>query len=176
MNQESLRRIDDFLVSSTQALFKSHGLELSQDGPGTTGASNPITATIGFTAEGLRGLLVLGIDRALATRSLPKNLQAGAQGDEIIADWAGELSNQLLGRLKNKFHSIGIDISLSTPIVFAGKDIRHYCNDSPIHRRLRFAEGLLLIEFSASYDEDFEVPESVEAEEAGQPEGEALFF
>jgi chemotaxis protein CheX len=135
-----------------------------------------LTATIGFTSDNLRGLLVLTLERSLAVQSLPPNLREGTPGDEIVADWTGELSNQMLGRLKNRFRSVGIDISLSTPIVFMGKEMRHFINDSPIKRMLSFSEGRILVEIQANYDRDFELPEEIEAPEPSQPEGEALFF
>jgi CheY-specific phosphatase CheX len=177
MNQESFGRMDDFIASATQELFNSHGLMVSSSPPPATAeGENLLIATIGFTAAELRGTLVLAMDRGLAASSLPGNLKAREQGDEIVADWVGELSNQLLGRLKNRFGSIGIDIALSTPIVFAGKELRHYCDDSSIHRALYFEEGRVLVEFMASLDKDFEIPEGSGIVEASQPEGEALFF
>jgi chemotaxis protein CheX len=137
---------------------------------------NPLTATIGFTSDNLRGLLVLTLGRSLAAQSLPPNLREGKPSDEIVADWTGELSNQMLGRLKNRFRAVGIDISLSTPIVFMGKEMRHFINVSPIQRMLYFSEGSILIEIQANYEKDFELPEENEAPEPSQPEGEALFF
>jgi CheY-specific phosphatase CheX len=176
MNPESLQRIDGFLSSSTQELFKAHGIAVAPSSLKRADVESPLTATIGFTSEDLRGLLVLTLGRSLAARSLPPNLREGEPGDEIMADWTGELSNQLLGRLKNRFHAAGIDISLSTPIVFMGKEMRHFTNASPIRRTLFFAEGSVLVEFQANFDQDFEIPEENENLEQSQPEGEALFF
>ena len=176
MNQESLRRIDQFVVASTQDLFKSYGMSASlADSPGKQ-AENQFTAAIGFTAVDLRGLLVFAMDRGRAASSLPPNLKGREQGDEIVADWVGDLSNQLLGRLKNRFGSVGIDISLSTPIVFVGTEIRHYGIAPSIHRTLSFDEGLVLVELMASIEKDFEVPEASGIVEPTQAEGEALFF
>jgi CheY-specific phosphatase CheX len=176
MQQESLQRIDGFLASSTQDLFAANGIAIAPNSKKRADVENPLTATIGFTSINLRGLLVLTLDHDMAAQSLPPNLRKGAAGDEIVADWTGELSNQLLGRLKNKFHGAGIDISLSTPIVFMGKEMRHFTNASPIHRMHFFAEGRVLVELQANYDKDFEIPEGSEDIEPSQPEGEALFF
>jgi CheY-specific phosphatase CheX len=137
---------------------------------------NPLTATIGFTSTDLRGLLVLTLDGPLAAASLPPGLRKDDPGDAIIADWTGELSNQMLGRLKNKLGSVGIGISLSTPIVFMGKEMRHFTNASPLHRMLFFAEGRILVELQANYDKDFEIMEARETFESEPIEGEALFF
>jgi CheY-specific phosphatase CheX len=176
MTQESLQRIDSFLESSTQDLFKSQGMEVTQDPRRKAEAANPLAATIGFTSENLRGFLMLTLDRDLASRSLPPNLREGAASEEILADWTGELSNQLLGRLKGRFCPAGIEISLSTPIVFTGKEMHRFPNTAPIQRTLFFAEGRLIVEIQASYDRDFEIPEESERSEPGRPEGEVLFF
>jgi CheY-specific phosphatase CheX len=176
MNPESLQRIDGFLSSSTQELFNAIGIEIPPNAQRRADVESPLTATIGFTSANLRGLLVLTLDRGLAVRSLPPNFSKEEAGDGIVADWTGELSNQLLGRLKNKFHAVGIDISLSTPIVFMGKEMRHFTNAAPIHRMIFFDEGRILTEFQACYDEEIEIPETSESLEPSQPEGEALFF
>jgi CheY-specific phosphatase CheX len=176
MNPESLQRIDGFLTSSTQDLFRANGIDIAPNSQKRADVDSPLTATIGFTSPNLRGLLVLTLDRGLAARSLPPNLGKEKPGDVIVADWTGELSNQLLGRLKNRFHATGIDISLSTPIVFMGKEMRHFTNQSPIHRMLFFADGRVLVELQANFDRDFEIEEDSEDLEPSQPEGEALFF
>lgn len=176
MNQESLQRIDGFLASATQDLFIANGIEIAPNSQKRADVENPLTATIGFTSPNLRGLLVLTLDHGLAARSLPPSLRNSDPDDAIVADWTGELSNQLLGRLKNKFHASGINISLSTPIVFMGKEMRHYTNPAPINRMLFFDEGRVLIELQSNYDKDFEIAEANEEPEPSQPEGEALFF
>jgi CheY-specific phosphatase CheX len=176
MTQESLQRIDSYLESSTQDLFKSQGMEVTQDPRRKAEAENPLAATIGFTSENLRGFLMLTLDRDLALRSLPPNLREGSASEEILADWTGELSNQLLGRLKGRLCPAGIEISLSTPIVFTGKEMHRFPNTAPIQRTLFFAEGRILVELQASYARDFEIAEESERSEPSQSEGEVLFF
>jgi chemotaxis protein CheX len=176
MVQESLQRIDGFIASSAQELFKSHGMEIAPSSRRLACVEDPLTATIGFTSADLRGLLVLTLGRGTAAQCLPSTLRSAEPGDEILADWTGELSNQMLGRLKNRFRTVGIDISLSTPIVFMGKEMRHFLNPSPVHRTLFFAEGCILVELQANCDKDYEIPEASESLEPEQPEGEALFF
>jgi len=177
MKTESLSRIDAFLVSSTLELFASHGVALREVEYRTEGIDEPFASTIGFTAERILGVLVLTVSRALAEASLPSNLRAARATDEIVADWAGELSNQCLGRLKNRFYAAGVEIALSTPTVFAGKELRHFAHPSPLYRSLYFeGPGSLLVEFQAHYGEDFELGEEGAVQEESPPEGEVLFF
>jgi CheY-specific phosphatase CheX len=176
MNQESLQRIDGFLAVSITDLFSSHGIGVDASAYREAGIEDPFAATIGFASDDLHGVLVLTLARDIVERSLPKSLKAGKPGDDILADWTGELSNQMLGRLKNKFHASGVDISLGTPVVFMGKEMRHYSQRSPIQRALYFAEGSVLVEFHADFERDFEVASEGASGEAGPPEGEILFF
>ena len=176
MTQETLQRIDSYIESSTRELFKSQGMEVEPEPRREAKAVNPLAATIGFTSENLRGFLMLSLDRELAARSLPANLRGLAGNEEILADWTGELSNQLLGRLKARFCPTGIEISLSTPIVFTGKDMHRFPNTAPLQRSLFFAEGRLVVEIQACYDRDFEIPEEGELPKPSQSEGEVLFF
>ncbi len=176
MNQESLQRIDGFLESSLIELFASHGTDLGPSSDRGGGIDSPIAATIGFTSACMHGVLVLTAARDLVAATLPANLKSGEAGDEIAADWTGELSNQMLGRLKNRFHAVGIDISLSTPIVFVGKEMRHYSQEADIQRALYFAEGRVMAEFHADMERDFEIADQGSESSSAPPEGEILFF
>jgi hypothetical protein len=177
MNAESLSRIDGYLSAAVVELFSSHGLGLKETQYRGQGIEEPFASTIGFTSSRLVGVLVLTASRSLAESSLPANLRKGRPTDEIIADWTGELSNQALGRLKNRFYSVGIEIALSTPTVFAGQGLRHFFQPSAIYRSLMFeGEGSLLAELQANCEDGFEIGEEKPGAEAAPPEGEALFF
>lgn len=135
---------------------------------------DPFASSIGFTSDILPGALVLIASRSVVESSLPANLKMSTLDDEILADWTGELSNQLLGRLKSRFCAAGVDITLSTPTVFAGKDLHHFACQSDLLRRLFFKDGgALLVEFQADFDSDFEIGEGEAAPAEG---GEAFFF
>jgi CheY-specific phosphatase CheX len=177
MNAESLSRIDGFLSSAVTELFSSHGLGLKETEYRGQGIEVPFASTIGFTSTHLVGVLVLTLCRDLAERSLPASLKNGEVSDEIIADWTGELSNQALGRLKNRFYAVGVEIALSTPTVFAGKELRHFSQPSTIYRSIMFeGEGSLLAEFQADCAGDFEIGEAGPGAEEAPPEGEVMFF
>ena len=177
MNAESLSRIDGFLVSSVKELFASHGFKLKEIEYRGQGIDIPFASTIGFTSARMVGVLVLTTSRDLAQRSLPGILKGGPPTDAMIADWTGELSNQVLGRLKNHFYAAGVEIALSTPTVFAGKELRHFFQPSRVYRSIMFdGDGVLFTEFQADCASDFEIGEEVDGVEESPPEGEALFF
>lgn len=177
MNAESLARIDEFLKAAILDLFASHGLKLKETEYRGQGIDVPFAATIGFTSAELVGVLVLTASREAAERSLPDSLRRGNPTDGIVADWTGELSNQALGRLKSRLFSAGIEIALSTPTVFAGKELRHFFQASAIYRSVMFeGDGSVLVELQANCDQRLEIGEIREDEGKAPPEGEALFF
>jgi hypothetical protein len=177
MNAESLSRMDGFLTSSVVELFASHGLRLKETEYRGQGVDIPFASTIGFTSPNLVGVLVLTASREIVERSLPANLKQGKPSDAIIADWTGELSNQVLGRLKNRFYAVGIEIALSTPTVFAGKELKHFFQPSAVYRSIMFqGDGSVFAELQADCAPDFEIGEEVGGGAKAPPEGEALFF
>jgi len=162
MNETSLSRIDDFLEAASRELFLSCGIGLERAAAESARLDIPFAATIGFTSGEIHGFLVITLGRDLAARSLPGSLRSRAADDEIVADWTGELSNQLLGRLKNRFHDVGVELALSTPVIFAGMNLRHFPCDAPLCRGLAFRDGsggAVLVELQANYVEGFEIGE-----------------
>lgn len=209
MKQESIERLDALLAEAAAQLFSSHGVGLGRADPaaGGAGASREtaveaaFSAAIGFTAPALRGALVLSLDSPLVRESLPPNLKGPGLSDATLADWTGELANQLLGRLKGKLVAYGVEIALGTPVVFAGREMRHYCRKPALSRRLAFrAEGAtaaggsgaagasgfagaascagagLRLELEADLEGELELGEPSAASADALDEGEAMFF
>lgn len=177
MKPETLALIDSFLVVSAKELMASHGVAMEEVAFRGEGIEEPYASTIGFTAQGHKGVLVLTASRSLALESLPSSLRKGEVSEALIADWTGELSNQMLGRLKNRFHDTGVEIALCTPTVFSGRELKHYALRSPVTRSLLFqGSGSLLVEFQADFEEDFEIVEGRAGADGGATEGEVLFF
>ena len=177
MNEGSLARIDSFISASTLELFGSQGVKMDALPSVEVRMTEPLASSIGFTSDNMKGVLVLVVEKTLAMASLPANLKAKHCDDELLADWVGELSNQLLGRLKTRFLASGLQIVLSTPIVFVGREMRHFFRPSPIQRKLGFGgAGEAAVELLANYKRDFEIVEGESSAEPGTPEGEVLFF
>jgi len=177
MNEESLARIDGFISASTLDLFGSQGVKMEALPSGANEMIEPLASSIGFTSDNMKGVLVLVMEKPLVIACLPANLRRNVCSDELLADWVGELSNQLLGRLKTRFLASGLQIVLSTPIVFVGREMRHFFRPSPIQRKLGFGgAGEAAVELLANYERDFEIVEGESSAEPGTPEGEVLFF
>lgn len=106
--------LDGLLADAGRALFEAYGLEASVHRPQQLdGLKLEIAAVIGFIGPDLRGALML----AMSNDALEASRQT--HGDSP-RDWIAELSNQLLGRVKNLLVPFDVDVSISTPLVLRG--------------------------------------------------------
>jgi CheY-specific phosphatase CheX len=130
-----------------------------------------LTSVIGFAGHGVAGALALwssnGCLRFLAELG-------HAQSPE---DWLGELSNQLLGRVKRRLAPYGAVFDLGTPIVVAGERLR-----LPSHRAteqvrvsLESPAGKLEVWLEMEFRDGFQLSDEPTADD-GLAEGEALLF
>jgi hypothetical protein len=69
-------------------------------------------AVLGFSARALKGQLWLGCSQDLLLASNPSPQVS-------VREWIGELTNQLLGRIKGQWLLHGVEIQVSTPLSFA---------------------------------------------------------
>jgi CheY-specific phosphatase CheX len=114
--------VRDALVESTLALFHSCGIELTVQKPGVPLNFDEVTlAVMAFGSEEFKGSLVLSLSEPALTGSFPKISNADSEPDYL--DWAGELANQLTGRVKNRLLVQGIAINLGTPTTLRGKGV-----------------------------------------------------
>lgn len=131
-------------------------------------ADEPLVGVIGFTASKLRGNLALLI---------PSDVVRATQGASDVMDWTGELTNQFLGRLKNKLIVYGVALEVSTPLVVAGLSLRLQEPSGAQTRRIDCSTpvGDVHALISVRVSEGFEFF----TEPAGEPvpsEGEILLF
>jgi chemotaxis protein CheX len=89
-----------------------------------------IVASVGLAAPEMKGALAVVAPLSFFRATYPTSLSAGTATSEDLADWAGELTNQLLGRLKNRLAQLGLNFSIGAPVVIKGD-----------HLRLRFRNG-----------------------------------
>lgn len=74
-------------------------------------------SVMGFGGEKLRGALVLV--------STVEPLESTHHGDAASRhDWIRELSNQLMGRVKNRLLPLGAEVLLATPAAISGKNLK----------------------------------------------------
>lgn len=133
-------------------------------------AGHEVVAVIGYAADEVRGGLALGISKALAEKTMPTP-------DTPLYDWAGELANQILGRVRNKMLAYKLDIQISTPVVLHGLGVQVA---PPGHQGVKVASyqsggETVQVLLEARFEEDFVLPEKDE-EDGVVDEGEMLLF
>ena len=98
-------------------LFSAYGVQLSPTKK-SWGESEErlLSGSMGFVGRNVRGTCLLAASEKTLTDSCP------TQGK--LRDWIGELTNQLVGRLKTKLLGCGVEVFVTTPIVLSGVRIR----------------------------------------------------
>jgi hypothetical protein len=149
------------------SLFEAYGVHLRSIPPTMAPHSRALlSGIVAFTGPGIRGTCILAATEKPICQSNP----IGGS----LREWIAELSNQLVGRIKNKLLARGAEVYVTTPVVLGGEHL------APLPRyelepMLFVTEGgtvFLWIEVEA--DADFRLSENA----FGTParEGEALLF
>jgi chemotaxis protein CheX len=152
--KSNVEKLDSVIVSAARALFESNGLSLGEapmeSGPPPN--DHDIAASIGFTAPQVQGAILMTTRKELVARAWPRELRHREPSEREVCDWAGELVNQLLGRVKNALLPFGLTLEQSTPTVVTGKHVHRAPPSTNIARRYFFdtSVGTLLIYFDAA--------------------------
>jgi CheY-specific phosphatase CheX len=108
--------VESLVSESCISLFSDYSLPLQRTEAKTESSDTDLLycGVVGFTGEQMRGAILLATTREPLGRTSPVN-------DTSFREWIAELSNQLLGRLKNKLMSRGVLLHMSTPVVLRGQ-------------------------------------------------------
>jgi CheY-specific phosphatase CheX len=104
-------------------MLTSCGLPVGQVEPGRLVAlsEHDIAGFIGFSGTVRGSLIIAGSSKMFASTFPSPNGQGQSLAD--LLDWAGEMVNQTLGRIKRRFCEHGIDFETSTPTAVMGRHI-----------------------------------------------------
>jgi CheY-specific phosphatase CheX len=124
------KQLHDIVVVSASALFRSYDIPASYMGtvPYCPAAWADQVAIVELGGGKLRGSLVLCIPTSLLIKSHP---MGGTEQADLV-DWLGELSNLLLGRVKNRLLAHGITVELSSPVTISTSDARFEFSAPPV--------------------------------------------
>ncbi|MGC4093428.1 MAG: hypothetical protein QM756_37140 [Polyangiaceae bacterium] len=110
-------RVGVLAAVACQELFEAYDVKLVQNAPSPDNSDvQMMSGVMGFVGTRLRGTCLL----ACATGALEASCPPGGRP----RDWVGELTNQLVGRLKTKLLARGVEVFVTTPIVLTGARIR----------------------------------------------------
>ncbi|HEY3497078.1 MAG TPA: chemotaxis protein CheX [Polyangiaceae bacterium] len=176
MDASSIALLDSVVEDASVALFASIGLSLSREADSAK-SPDDMGASIGFAGPELRGALVLISTRKLVRLALPREVQ-DRSSDEQLADWMGELANQLLGRIKNKLIAYGVNLAMGTPAVMLGLDLARKDRHRGVRRQFSFrhAEEALSVYLDAVAPAEFKLKVPSVPPVGGIVEGDVAFF
>jgi hypothetical protein len=108
--------IEQTVSEACISLFKDYSLPLQRAAARRLEGDSELVycGIVGFSGEQMRGSVLLASSREPLGRTSPTN-------DASFREWIAELSNQLLGRVKNKLIPRGVTLHLSTPVVLRGQ-------------------------------------------------------
>jgi chemotaxis protein CheX len=164
-NYEMLARV---VAESVEKVFDAYDAPLKVSDAGAVG--HEVVAVIGYAADEVRGGLALGVTKRLAEKTMPTP-------DTPVYDWAGELANQILGRVRNRMLAYKLDIQISTPVVLHGLGVQVA---PPGHTGVRVASyqsgnEVVQVLLEARFEQGYVLPEKDDGEGVVD-EGEMLLF
>ena len=158
-------RLAHIIDLASRGLFEHYEVPLVDLGAAREAATNLRSCgIIGFSGDDMRGTLLLGASAG----ALP------GDGDTAHRDWLAELTNQLLGRIKNQLLTYGITIYSSTPLVLRGDHLAPMGDGPPPHLYAT-ADGVIAVWLDAEARPDLAFAEVADTS-ATVMEGEAMMF
>ena len=116
-NNQLASEFADICAACCIELFAAYGIALKPGAPEFADSDETLLCGVmGFAGGSVRGTCLLAANRAPIELSSPSKNRT--------RDWIGELTNQLLGRLKRKIVRHDLDILLTTPLVLSGVHLR----------------------------------------------------
>ncbi|MCE9571697.1 MAG: chemotaxis protein CheX [Deltaproteobacteria bacterium] len=158
-------RVSQIVAVACRGLFEHYDVQLTELSAHLGLAPNlGACGIIGYSGDDMRGTLLLGASNGALQVS-------DANGQR---DWLAELTNQLLGRIKNQLLTFGITIYSSTPLVLRGDHLSPM-GDSPPPHLFATASGVIAVWFDSESRPGLEFAEVADAS-ATVMEGEAMMF
>jgi len=140
---ESLKRV---VMTSLEAMARATpGLKESCVNPPAQKPTGLETlafgASIPFKGDKFHGCLAVSCTPAVLEAShpsIPLGLQVGQDG---LADWCGEITNQIFGRIKNQLSDMNVHCSMETPMPLPpeGRTFQGPCDCKAVH--LQYTDG-----------------------------------
>jgi CheY-specific phosphatase CheX len=164
-------------TSACEELFSRYGLAVRRADEYEAPVSPDflLCSVIGFTGRDVRGTLMLALTEDITGRSNP--VAAAAAGPSALTqrDWVGELSNQLLGRIKLDLLRWGVEIHLNLPAVLLGQHLAPLPRSQLKPLKFALANGAAAVWIEVDVGPGLKLAD-VEPEDQGPRAGDALLF
>lgn len=162
--------ISALAAAACRELFEAYGVDLREFKEADEQCGGPevpvFCGVMGFVGARLRGTCLLACGAGPIERSCP----AGGRA----RDWTGELTNQLVGRVKTKLLARGVELFVSTPIVLTGTSIRPVPRGPLAPNKFYSSAGVVFVWVEAEAGDDFVLGSITPGQ--GRTEGDILIF
>jgi CheY-specific phosphatase CheX len=144
------------------------------DKPTALPAGRQVASVLAFSGWQIRGSLTVRSTVSFFETTHPTATANSPLAQEAVADWAGEFTNQLLGRFKNKMLAYGLDFQVGIPVTIYGENLVEagVATDTVASFQLRTSNhlvGLTLLGRLAAGVELFDEPSGKAAARPGVP-------
>jgi len=136
-----------------------------------------VCSVIGFSGRDVRGTLVLALTEELSGVSNPISATNPGAGSNRLTqrDWVGELSNQLLGRIKIELLRCGVEIYLNLPAVLLGQHLAPLPRSQLKPLKCTLGDGAAAVWIEVEARPGFKI-ETSKGDDQGPAAGDALLF
>lgn len=125
MNTAQLKVFESFVREAMQQTLPQVGLSRIEDSSDTDMVHWPdpiLVSIMSFQSDNMQGTAVMGCDAAFLERSHPSFDPKDPAREALLQDWLGEMSNLIIGRLKNKLLPFGVTLKLNPPSVIEASE------------------------------------------------------
>ncbi len=170
--------IEALTKDSCSELFSAYGVTVSEHCNTSPIETTQFVGVIGFTGDDIRGTLLIAMDNDLLAATLQQDASPSGDTDTaVFRDWIGELSNQLLGRVKNLLLRRGSTITLSIPLVLRGEHLSPLPREGCQRICLDTNSGQVQLWVDTEFARDYVLPaEDIPGSDDVPSEGDAMFF
>jgi chemotaxis protein CheX len=145
-------------------------------------AEATVAGVVGFTCLAMRGTLLLATAFEVIAAARPGELRQRTLSKKsacdwiLVRDWAGELANQVLGRIKNRLHRYSVSFDVSPPTALSGTALAFATPRGPAPQLYLFTAGQHEVRFC--FDAIFDPGRQVSADgpEGEDAEGKVILF
>ncbi len=135
---------------------------------------------IGFSSSSFKGSLVAICESDFLDKTHPNHQMGMPVGPDEIADWSGEVANELLGRVKNILSANDVKFDMGTPTTVSGRTMQLTEPKEGIMLKLTFVgeHGPLDVFFQAVMDKNL-IIKYIDLEkqpESSAAEGDSILF
>lgn len=125
MLKSDAAELREIVVSACRHVFPSCGIPLSAElAEVVEPPEKQLVAVMGFTGDALRGTMTVVVATDLMREAYPLPLPHDEQAEFEVFDWAAEVANRLLGRIKVALAARSVEIEASTPRVMLAQQLQ----------------------------------------------------